>query len=80
MLDAVSGKAAGRHSGGAYRDGPRHQPGWPAAVRLQSFRRRRLGDRYGGLRGVARIAAVREPVAAAVTPDGRTVFVADHLP
>ena len=29
---------------------------------------------------LARVAAVREPIAAAVTPDGRTVLVANHLP
>ncbi len=29
---------------------------------------------------VRRIAAVREPIAAAVTPDGQTVLVANHLP
>ena len=31
-------------------------------------------------REITRVAAVREPVAAAVTPDGRTVLVANHLP
>jgi mono/diheme cytochrome c family protein len=31
-------------------------------------------------REIARVAVVREPVAAAVTPDGRTLVVANHLP
>nr|MCU0980694.1 hypothetical protein [Pirellulaceae bacterium] len=31
-------------------------------------------------REIARVAAVREPVAVTVTPDGRTVLVANHLP
>ena len=29
---------------------------------------------------LARVPAVREPIAAAVTPDGKSVFVANHLP
>lgn len=32
------------------------------------------------LREQARVRVAREPIAAAITPDGRTVFVANHLP
>ena len=58
----------------------RVSPGRQAAVRLQSLRQRCVGDRSGAGEELARVAAVREPVAAAVTPDGRTVLVANHLP
>ena len=52
--------------------GPALSPGRHAAVRLQSLRQRRVGDRSGRpARNCARVAAVREPIAAAVTPDGR---------
>ena len=80
VIEADSGRVVELDPRGPHGHRPGRLARRQAALCLQSFQQRRLGDRPGGRREIARVPVGREPIAAVVTPDGKSVYVANHLP
>ena len=79
VLDAATGEVRA-----AWMSAIRRVPGAgsrrPSRLRAQPFPQFGGRGRFGRRKPLTRIAVEREPVAAALTPDGKTLVVANHLP
>ncbi len=80
VLDAVSGQALAAIAVGHTATGPAVSPDGRWLYACNRFDNDVSVIDLRACRQVARVPAVREPIAAAVTPNGESVLVANHLP
>ena len=79
-IDVKSGKVGPQIPAGHYAIGPAISPDGKKLYVCNRFDNDVSVIDLAAAAEIARVAVAREPVAAAVTPDGRSVLVANHLP